>query len=557
MPTGQWTNAIEHWRSYRSLLIDITHAIAPDLNLRWYQRQIFHAIERADRVCIVASRQIGKSETILRFALAFALAMPDQLTLIASRGQRQAREILRRIRSVIKRAPCQISLHTDNATEIELYNHSRIISLPNFPETIRGYPANLVLIDEADFIPSWDEFAAALFPSVASVGGQIVCSGTFWGKRQLYRLSQDPRWHGLILPHTVHPDLRVDQLRHELPPAWFAQEFECVPMDETSTLFSFDMLAACTETIVPSTRPAPGALYVAGWDPAKLQDASMLYVLERRAESDRWRVCYSADYSGMAYSAQAAEIANLHRRLRFARVHVDCTGIGQGALELLQKEIGSVAEGITFTPINKIKLFNNLRIALQDRQLIIPADDAALQRELHDLHPRTLDLPSGSADHACALALAWNAYTSIGVMLDLPVGIDAPEYIDAEFAVVVTDRDNCAIVALQVGDGRMHVCGVQTVPAARGAVTERMLQTPAPGDGIYADDQAIAWLRAYDLPLARLKRATVNIGDVLDAIRRGQITIGQSVDLADELTLQAIGYGHTIAQKYQDVAYDI
>jgi hypothetical protein len=355
---------IARWNSYQSPVVSIAEAFAEkDFRLHWYQKLLFALIDRYPRCCVVASRQLGKSETICRYSLAYALAVPSQLILIVSGGARQAKEILKRIKRIIKSNPIKIGLETANSTEVELFNGSRIISLPNNPDTVRGYPAHFLFVDELDSIWDFIEFKAALFPSVSRVGGRIVCSGTFKGKKQLYSLyagedgKPETKWPSTVLPVWVNPPADIGQQEHDLPPSIFAQEFECVPFDAAGTLFPFEMYDACIPrnsaglaVIDYSDRTVlKDAIYFGGWDPAKLSDGSVFTGLELPANAHKKRVRTLEDYSGLDYHTQAKEIRGLHDLFHYFKVKMDRTGVGEGPLELLQKQIGSRCEGVTFT----------------------------------------------------------------------------------------------------------------------------------------------------------------------------------------------------------------
>lgn len=409
-----WDKQAAKWQRYNSRLVRVAEEFSRNFKLRWYQRQIFAAIERFDQICLVASRQIGKSETLLRFAKAFAMWIPEQEIVIASAGDRQAKEILRKINRAVKRSPIKIGLRAENARELEFTNGSRIISIPNNPDTSRGYTPHLLLVDEADFIKDWEDFQAAMFPSGVAVGGKIVCSGTFFGKRQLYKFSEDPEWHGIRLPYTVAVPAGIEQQRHNLSEDRFAQEFDCEPRDTVGTLFPYELISGCANgTEEPLTAPTPGALYFAGWDPAKVKDQSMFYVLELLPDSDGPRVRLAIDYHGKSYPEQARLIAKWHQLLHFFKIKVDETGVGAGPTDFLKEEIGSVVEGKTFSFPTKMAMVTDLRIAFQDKKVQVWASDTILRRELHDLNPDTLKLEGSSPDRAVALGLAWQSYMEI------------------------------------------------------------------------------------------------------------------------------------------------
>jgi hypothetical protein len=83
---------------------------------------------------------------------------------------------------------------------------------------------------------------------------------------------------------------------------------------------------------------------------------------------------------------------------------------------MLKKKIGSVVDPITFTKNKKIEMANDFRIAVQDREVVLPTRGTSkegdlLRKEAHDLNPQTLDHPvGGSSDFFWSACLGYHAY---------------------------------------------------------------------------------------------------------------------------------------------------
>lgn len=416
---------VKRWGNFESSFVRHCSDLFPDFVLRWYQRKIFALAQQYKRALVIASRQIGKTETLVRFAIVFATLIPGQLVLVTSGGDRQAKEFLTRVRKAIKLSKYHIPKITDNAREIELWNGSRILSLPNNSATTRGYPANLLLIDEVDSIWNFEDFCGALLPSVSGVGGSVIASGTFKGKTNLWQLfngkndKPENRWPSVVFPCWVHPSADIQQQIRDLRPSTFAQEFECKPIDEAGTMFPYDMWDDC-ESRDPrpinlrDKQPKENALYFGGWDVAELVDASPFITFEV-AEKSKALLRGAEDYHGMRYSRQTSAIAEWHKHLRYRKICMDVTSVGRPPYEMLEDLIGSVVTPINFSTNKKIELASDFRIAIQDRNLILPRHIDSkhmeiLRREAHDLNPQTLDhSPGGSSDYFWATCLAWHA----------------------------------------------------------------------------------------------------------------------------------------------------
>lgn len=81
-------------------------------------------------------------------------------------------------------------------TVIFFRNGSKIIALPNNPDTIRGHKAHLCILDEAAFFYNDIEARNTVIPPMlATTGGTLILSSTPWGKNsEFYRLSVNPSY---------------------------------------------------------------------------------------------------------------------------------------------------------------------------------------------------------------------------------------------------------------------------------------------------------------------------------------------------------------------------
>jgi len=118
----------------------------------------------SDRILLLCTRQWGKSTVAAIKALHFALTHPHAAILIASASLRQSGALLAKIRRF---AP-DFSTVSEG---IQLPNGSRILALPQSPERIRCFTADLVVVDEAAFVS--DEFFDAITPALAATNGAI------------------------------------------------------------------------------------------------------------------------------------------------------------------------------------------------------------------------------------------------------------------------------------------------------------------------------------------------------------------------------------------------
>jgi len=230
------------------------HALCP---LSWVAERLgWHADEwqaslmrsSAPQVAVCCSRQSGKSTATAVLAGHTATFQPASLTLLTSPSQRQATELLTKVRSVLTSPGLGTKLEQNAATSLELRNGSRVVSLPASPEAIRGYSApNLVIEDEAAFCP--DELPLALRPMLAaSPRGRFILLSTPAGRSgHFYEAAHSPNW--LRFKMTAYECKRISKefLENELREhgdLYFAREYLCKFSDSEFSFFGSDILAS-------------------------------------------------------------------------------------------------------------------------------------------------------------------------------------------------------------------------------------------------------------------------------------------------------------------------
>ena len=147
-------------------------ALRPD---PWQERFLR---ERPARALLLASRQAGKSTVTAACALHEAVYRPPSTVLLLSPAQRQSAELLARVRTLLNRLPDPPAVMGEGALSVRLANGSRILSLPGSEATVRGFSADLLVIDEAARVD--DSLYEAVRPMLAVTGGRLVALSTPW-----------------------------------------------------------------------------------------------------------------------------------------------------------------------------------------------------------------------------------------------------------------------------------------------------------------------------------------------------------------------------------------
>jgi len=413
----------------------------------------------------VTTRQWGKSTVTSGEAVHNCLVDPGTKWVCMSAGERQSVEWLNKAKewqAAYKLAIADVAEDRGGlaegllrSSEITFANGSRIIAIPANPSTARGYSANIIL-DEFAYHEDPDAIWAAMFPSTtnrlagtfldrwrAMLKGEdtnirrdlkLRVVSTFNGRNnKFFSLWERAKENGYSAHRvTIHDaiadgmPLDAEKLRAALddPEAW-AQEYECEPMDSSTVLLPYDLIATCESAEATVTVPpeffvgsAARALFI-GWDFARKRDLCVPWIGELMGD-----VLTSREMIELRGVSTPDQIDLMRPRLKAARrVCVDYTGPGVGLGDYLVKEFGEwnparhefgKIELCTFTNTLKVDLFSKLRMAFEQRRIRIPIH-RAIREDLHSVQrvttasgnvtyraPHTDD---GHADRCTALAL--------------------------------------------------------------------------------------------------------------------------------------------------------
>ncbi len=207
-------------------------------------------------ILLNCSRQAGKSTTTAIIALHEAYYQPRSLILLISPSLRQSRELFAKVCDFLKMLEPRPVLEEDNRLSFTLTNNSRVVSLPGTAETVRGFSApRLVVEDEAAFVE--DSFYRAVRPMLAVSSGRLILMSTPYGKRgHFYEAwNETTAWHRVEVPATDCPRIAPEYLARErkaLGEMWFKQEYMCEFADVIDAVFRMaDIERAITDDVAP------------------------------------------------------------------------------------------------------------------------------------------------------------------------------------------------------------------------------------------------------------------------------------------------------------------
>ncbi len=142
---------------------------------------------RYSRAIINASRRSGKTATTACKALHHAMFAPRSApatVLIFAPAGRQSDELLHELHVMYERLGRPVGRSTDRISELDFANGSRIIPLPENPDTVRIYTPTLVLVDEASRVP--ENLFRAIAPFRALAKCLLILLSTPNGKQGFF-----------------------------------------------------------------------------------------------------------------------------------------------------------------------------------------------------------------------------------------------------------------------------------------------------------------------------------------------------------------------------------
>ena len=186
----------------------------------------------AKRGILNCSRQWGKSTVTAAKAVHRAYTQADSLVLVASPGERQSAEFLRKASRMVRKLDIKPRGDGDNPVSLQFPNGSRIVGLPGTEATVRGFSAvSLILIDEASRVD--DAMYQALRPMLAVGDGDLWMMSTPNGQRGFFYTTWtegDADWMRVSVKATECPRIPrsfLEKERRGMIEADFSQEYMC------------------------------------------------------------------------------------------------------------------------------------------------------------------------------------------------------------------------------------------------------------------------------------------------------------------------------------------
>lgn len=255
--------ALELLADNRSLIFDMA-GLPPD---DWQSRVVESDNPRKLLLC---TRQAGKSTTAAALALLTAFLEAPALILLLSPTLRQSGELFRdKVLRLYNAMGRPVEAERQTALELHLQNGSRIVSLPENEEGIRGFSGvSLLVIDEASRVS--DALYRAVRPMLAVSNGRLVALSTPFGKRGWFfeEYESSNAWERYKVTAQQCPRISRAFLREEykaLGERWYRQEYLCSFEDTVDAVFSYESIQRALNPDLEPWFPEPEATAESEW----------------------------------------------------------------------------------------------------------------------------------------------------------------------------------------------------------------------------------------------------------------------------------------------------
>jgi hypothetical protein len=298
-------------------------------------------LESDTDIVVRSGRQVGKSTIIAKKAADYALKNSEKTILIIASVERQAYLLFEKVLNEIwEHNYKSICKGKDRPTKhkIQLTNGSTIYCMPTGMSGygIRGYTVDLLIADEAAFIP--EAVWTAVTPMLSVTGGKKILISTPFGKGgYFYDCFNDDnytKFHISSEDCERIPKEFLERERKRMTKLQFAQEYLGEFVDELRQYFPTELIQ---KICILQTAPTISGNTFLGVDVARQGgDESVLVSLDRKDKSLNQ---IDLEVSANSYLTDTARlIKKLDSNRNFKKIYIDDGGMGVGVFDYLLEE---------------------------------------------------------------------------------------------------------------------------------------------------------------------------------------------------------------------------
>lgn len=384
-----YQQAIEYYRQFPDEFCEDVL----EIKLNLYQCVMMRAAFRYNYSAFITCRGIGKTWLSVLILVVYCLLTPSVSAGIISPSFRQAKQALQ---GKYKDSLCQLSPFLEQEEKnyvcsiqqayVEFYNGSRITAFPlgNDGSKIRGTRLNIVLIDEAAYVPR-EIYETVVKPMLIVKQGYkvgqkdeaqgnkiILASSASYRFNWLYSvyvewtksmISGDNNYFTITLPYTVgiRCGLLDENIVEDAKRTMIEAEFEMEYLGRFPRLIDgswikYDDLMKCADLTKLECNGVSNFEYIMSIDVARMEgeDNTVIMVFKLRWAKDHVDadLVYIRALNGMSFSEQAANVREMLRKFpNVIRIFQDTMTIGQGLTDELAKDYYYEPEDKWYPPL--------------------------------------------------------------------------------------------------------------------------------------------------------------------------------------------------------------
>jgi hypothetical protein len=365
-----------------------------DIVLDDWQKEIMNT---EGNIALRSGRQVGKSTVISILAGDYAVKNPNKVIMVIASVERQAYLLFEKILIYLegKYRDKINSRKKPTKSRVSLKNGSIIYCLPTglAGYGIRGYTIDLLIADEAAFIP--DNVFSAVTPAIATRidrGAKIVLLSTPHGKKGYFaRAFNDDSFKTFHISSEECPRINkefLEQEKRRMSKREYAQEYLGEFVDELMQFFPDKLIRNCMNRKRPNGIERGRRFYL-GVDLARMGDDESTFEIFELGEDKKLFQVENQVTKRTLLSQSTSHILNLDKLYNFEKIFIDDEGIGVGVFDFLLEHEQTKRKVI---PINNSKrildkdetqktkllkedLYNNLLRLMETGQIYLLDDD--------------------------------------------------------------------------------------------------------------------------------------------------------------------------------------
>ncbi len=398
-----------------------------------YQTEALDCMER--NILLLWGRQTGKSTITAIRGIWEALWKDGSTVLVLSPQQRQSALLFRKMRrfmtksmSILPQLKINETIARETQTVLEFENGSEIHSLPISDDggNIRGFTANMVIIDETAQIRNEEAWSAINPMTLTTKGRRWLISTPRGIGNFFYQAYSEPRLGFKCFKTTsfespIADKEQIEADRARMPDAQWRQEYMAEFVADSDCYYPQALLnSVFSRDLQELEAPLPNGKYILGVDPAAQGQDSSVYCILEESPLGLKLVRKLIEIPKEDIPTILFRIKALNREWGFRQIVYDKQGLGEG-IEGFLKQAMLPVEGFQMTIKNKEELHKFLRAEMQQGIFKISAAQRKCRKQFDDLRYE----PSGSGYYKIFSASSVSATTGKKVNW-LPGGDDFP-----------------------------------------------------------------------------------------------------------------------------------